>query len=193
MEVMKFEYGDTTVEFDFSVNNVMVNATQMAKIFPNKRMNDFLSNDDTKLFILECLKSGNSRYLNVEKEQDLVNSKQKSGTWMHRILALKFAAWLDPAFELWVYVTIDFIMFGHYREMEANFKESAKRRNRIAELTRKLQENEEYLELDLLQAEERRSGVVRGKKSREQITMFRDFFFSEDIKAAAVIPDASSD
>lgn len=25
------------------------------------------------------------------------------GTWMHEKLALKFASWLSPAFELWVY------------------------------------------------------------------------------------------
>jgi hypothetical protein len=192
MEIMKFEYGDTAVEFDFSATNVMVNATQMAKIY-DKNFKDFLRNDSTKSFIEECLKKENSPFLNVNSEDDLFVSKQKSGTWMHRVLALKFAAWLDPAFELWVYLTIDFILFGHYREMEANLKESAKRRNRIAELTRKLQENEEYLELDQLQAEERRAGVVRGKKNTQQITMFRDFFFSEDVKAAKVIPDASSD
>lgn len=103
------------------------------------------------------------------------------------------AAWLDPTFELWVYVTIDYILFGHYREMEINYKESAKRRNRIAELERKLMENEIYLEMEELQAQERRAGYVRGKKNREQITMFRDFFFNEDMKAAKEIPDASSD
>ena len=112
---------------------------------------------------------------------------------MHRILALKFAAWLDPSFELWVYVTIDFILFGHYRDMEANLKETARRRNRIAELERKLLENEDFLELEELQASERRAGYVRGKKNREQITMFRDFFFNEDMKAAKEIPDAASD
>ena len=35
---------------------------------------------------------------------------------MHRILALKFAAWLDPDFELWVYNTIDNILFGNYNK-----------------------------------------------------------------------------
>lgn len=192
MEILKFEYGETAVEFDFSQNNVMVNATQMAKIF-DKQVIAFLRNDDTKAFIQTCLKSENSHFLNVQAEEDLVTSKQKTGTWMHRVLALKFAAWLDPSFELWVYITIDFILFGHYREMEANLKESAKRRNRIAELEKKLLENEDYLELDELQAAERRAGIVRGKRNREQITMFRDFFFSEDMKSAKEIPDAASD
>ena len=37
---------------------------------------------------------------------------------MHRILALKFAAWLDPDFEVWIYSTIDKIIFGNYREIK---------------------------------------------------------------------------
>jgi len=43
--------------------------------------------------------------LNIESKEDLIISKQKSGTWMHRVLALNFAAWLEPAFDLWVYAT----------------------------------------------------------------------------------------
>jgi hypothetical protein len=34
---------------------------------------------------------------------------------MHRVLALKFAAWLDPKFELWTFTTIDKILNEYYR------------------------------------------------------------------------------
>jgi hypothetical protein len=95
----------------------MVNATQMAKVF-NKNVKDFIRNENTKTFIAECLKRENSPFLNIKNESDLIDSKQKSGTWMHRILALKFAAWLNPAFELWVYSTIDTLIMGHYKKME---------------------------------------------------------------------------
>ena len=50
---------------------------------------------------------------------------------MHRILALKFAAWLNPELELWVYETIDEILFGEYAELEAKIKENADRKARI--------------------------------------------------------------
>jgi len=117
MEVVKFVYNEKEVDFLPSGNDdLMVNATQMAKIF-GKQVVAFLRNDDTKNFISECLKSENSHFLRVKKESDLVDSKQKSGTWMHRILALKFAAWLDPKFELWVFSTIDQILLGHYRKL----------------------------------------------------------------------------
>jgi phosphatidylserine/phosphatidylglycerophosphate/cardiolipin synthase-like enzyme len=67
-EVCIFNGNEVSFSLD-KENNMMVNATEMAK-------------------------SGNSRFL----EEDLIVSKQKSGTWMHRILALKFAAWLNPEF-----------------------------------------------------------------------------------------------
>ena len=87
-------------------NGVMVNATEMAKIF-GKEVARFMENDSTKNFINSCLKTRNSSFLNVKNVEDLYTSKQKSGTFMHRILALKFAAWLDPDFEVWVYSTIE--------------------------------------------------------------------------------------
>lgn len=117
MEIVHFVYNEKEVDFLPGGNDdLMVNATQMAKIF-GKQVNEFTSNQNTQSFINECLKNGNSRFLGIKNESDLIDSRQKSGTWMHRVLALKFAAWLDPSFELWVYVTIDKILLGHYKEM----------------------------------------------------------------------------
>jgi hypothetical protein len=114
-ETINFLYNDQEIQFTTGgKNSVMVNATQMAKIY-GKQVNDFLSNNATQNFIDECLKNGNSRFLGIENKEDLISSKQKSGTFMHRILALKFAAWLNPEFELWVYFTIDKVLFDHYR------------------------------------------------------------------------------
>ncbi len=178
MELMKFEFNSQAVEFDPTGKNVMVNATQMGKIF-NKEIAHFMRNESTQAFVQECLKTANSQFLNVNSEEELITSKQKSGTWMHRILALKFAAWLDPAFELWVYITIDFLLFGHYQELEQSLKESARRRNRIAELILQLRDNEAFLELETLELTERQSSYRRGKKNRQQMEMFRDHFFNE--------------
>ena len=114
MSLQTFEFEGQQNEIDLNNKTVMVNATEMASVF-NKKVNEFMSNETTKNFISECLKSGNSRFISVEKEEDLYVSRQKSGTWMHRILALKFAAWLNPAFELWVYATIDELLFGSYK------------------------------------------------------------------------------
>ena len=48
---------------------------------------------------------------------------------MERSVALKFAAWLSPKFEVWVYKTIDEILFGEYIQVKA-----AKRRLQIENL-----------------------------------------------------------
>lgn len=172
-QILHYEFEQETIEFEIINGNVMVNATQMAKIF-NKQVNEFTSNFNTDLFIQECLKSGNSRFISVEKEEDLIISKQKSGTFMHRILALKFAAWLNPRFELWVYSTIDKILFDYYKRLEASLKQSAQRKDRMDELKAIMSDNELFLEYDRLQAEEKRAAAKRGKENRDQLEMFRE-------------------
>jgi hypothetical protein len=114
---------------------MMINATEMAKIF-DKQVNEFTSSDRTKAFIASCLKNGNSRFLgfNIEKEEDLVVSRQRNGTWMHRLLALKFAAWLNPDFEVWVYCTIEHLLFGRYIKLEQSYERTVSLQREIEEL-----------------------------------------------------------
>lgn len=123
MKVLDFIYNGTTISFEpTGSDNVMVNATEMGKVF-NETVEHFTRLDSTKKFIETCLKNPYMGYLNIENEEDLIVSRQKSGTWMHRILALKFAAWLDPAFELWVWMTVDSIILGHFKAVkEATFE-----------------------------------------------------------------------
>ncbi len=169
----KFSYQDQDVEFNLTEKNLMVNATEMGKIF-NKLPKDFLLNESTKAFIAAALKKGKSPFLQVEKEEDLVVSKQKSGTWMHRILALKFAAWLNPDFELWVYSTIDNILFGYYREIEEDMKMSAVRKTRIEELEKNLLDNPEFQMLESLKFEERQAINRRIKRNKNQMDIFKN-------------------
>jgi len=108
-KITKFEYQGTSISFEFEDGNKMINATQMAKPF-KKLVGSFLRTKTTKEYI-QLLES---RYA------DLHNDKSKSvlriiqggepelqGTWMDEKLALKFAAWLSPTFELWVYDRIE--------------------------------------------------------------------------------------
>lgn len=159
MEVTRFIYQDNPAqEVDFEPTgseNVMVNATQMAAIF-GKKVNHFMENDATKNFIKACLKRANKTGITVlsgiKNEEDLVNSRKKSGTWMHRILALKFAAWLDPDFEVWVFETIDKIINESFRiEREARLKKLSAKREMAAlkrEMLEQLPAAERYFELE---------------------------------------------
>nr|NQU91581.1 hypothetical protein [Bacteroidota bacterium] len=68
MQIIKFIYNEKEIEFEPSGNNnVMVNATQMAKVFGNE-VTFFRRNDDTKKFIDACLKIENSQFLGIEKK-----------------------------------------------------------------------------------------------------------------------------
>jgi len=89
--------------------NLMVNATDMAKIF-DRRPNDFLCLESTKRFIDAAYPPDFSNTTKNGKAdiQPIITIKGgdykeiKPGTWFHEDLAMKFAAWLSPHFEVWM-------------------------------------------------------------------------------------------
>ena len=168
----RFIFEDKEIDFEITGSDVMVNATQMAKIF-NKEVFQFTRIEGTKSFLESCLKPQNCGLLGVENEEDLIISVQKSGTWMHRVLAIKFAAWLDSDFEVWVYNAVDEILFGHYREMEDMLRRSAETRNRIDSLREELREDERFSELESLEVLDKQYQRVRSRKTTSQLELFR--------------------
>lgn len=106
MSLKRFLYKKAPITFEFNDGNKMVNATQMAKPF-GKPVGNFLRLKETKDYILLL----ESRYsdVNIGEPKEVLriikggNNKDIQGTWMDEKLALKFAAWLSPSFELWVY------------------------------------------------------------------------------------------
>lgn len=158
----KCYYKNSPIHFilDARTANIMVNATEMAKIF-NKRTDVFLKTDATKEYI-EVLKTlpkdeklwplfppfgGNNdenRLKNVQlfdlfppngvnnfdgevellQDNDIKYTSKRGGTMMHHLLAIEFAAWLDPSFKLFINIFIDYLLFGHYkRHWEASAKQ----------------------------------------------------------------------
>ena len=119
-------------EIHFLLQNegeVMVNATEMAKAF-GKRTDVFLKTDHVKAFLEVLNRPPNGGSLSSISEDQLIQRKGRSGVYFNRLLALKFAAWLDPEFEVWVFSQIDNILFGHYKKhWDAHAsQESAKQR-----------------------------------------------------------------
>ena len=80
-----------------------------------------------------------------------VNPGPTDTGWMDEKLALKFAAWLDVDFELWVYDTIDEIMFGEYRIHEAALQQTLKAEKEIEKLQVKLAENPDFQRIQALE------------------------------------------
>nr|WP_321028751.1 KilA-N domain-containing protein [Bacteroides nordii] len=152
METKICIFKENPITFVLDKNNgMMVNATEMAKPF-GKKVNEFMSNEGTKAFVNEALNNGNSRYLKLFSQSDLYYSSQNTGTWMHRVLAIKFAAWLNPAFEIWVYSTIERILFGKHAQREESLERSLKFQNESKQLKDKADKTGEdftrYLELE---------------------------------------------
>lgn len=177
MEALQsLNYEGHEIEFNLSSTALMVNATEMAKVF-GKRVDVFLKSDHAKAFIeaLEFTPNGvNSEQLPREK---IITRNHRNGTWMHPYLALKFAAWLDPKFEVWVYFTINKVLFGHYQSMAESLRHSALRINRIEELENRLTANiPDYQELVKLKFEERQANNRRAKENRNQLELFKQTF-----------------
>lgn len=108
MEIKKYE--NSLIAFDF--DNEMVCATDILKSFPGKKINNFLRQSDTKAFIEVLRKkfSETPKSASLENQILIVNKggdSDRQGTWMCKLLAYKFAAWLDPEFEYFVYSIFD--------------------------------------------------------------------------------------
>lgn len=177
MEALQIlNYEGHEIEFNMSNTSMMINATEMAKVF-GKRVAHFLKSDHAQAFI-EALKfTPNGVNLESLPDDQIIKTKGRSGTWMHPYLALKFAAWLNPRFEVWVFFTINKVLFGHYQSMAESLRHSALRINRIEELENRLTANiPDYQELVQLKFEERQANNRRAKENKNQLELFKQNF-----------------
>jgi len=175
--IQLFKYDNQDIEFDLTQNDVFVNATEMAVAFGERTAN-FLRAKETKAFIKELEKrqvQGSDSSLENQKQKviSVVHGGRNNGTWMHRKLALKFAAWLHPAFEVWVYSVIDNLLYSAYKEMQLSIKESAERRSRMDEIRQQLRVQDIFRELERLDLEERQASYRRGKEIKKQLDLFK--------------------
>jgi len=184
MEIIKFVYNEKEVDFLPGGNeNVMVNATQMAKIF-EKDVRIFLKSDHAQAFIEALLmtpygdnksdlSATNGKNKFKYSKDEIIKTNKKGGTWMHRILTLKFAAWLDPYFEVWVFHTIDKIILGHLKEirdatMEKMDAEKARDKMQAELLQKYPDEFSAYLEIEgkLTAAHKKRIAAIKASSSQ---------------------------
>jgi len=112
-EIKIYQYQNNDVTFQLDNGDVMVNLTEMAKPF-GKEPHSFLRTKPTRRFI-EALKETTPNICGVTT----VNGGTNPGTWAHQKLALKFAGWLDPRFELWVYDRIEELLKSGYTKLDS--------------------------------------------------------------------------
>lgn len=154
-QILEFLYQET--EIHFLVNpkekNVMVNATEMAKIF-GKRVEDFTRLNGTENFITSVINLKNSKNKHAHLREyftrdNMIVTSKRGGTLMHRQLAIKFAGWLDSDFEAWVNSIVDELLFSKNENVAKAFEEE---NNLLVERKRIIEEaiaknNKQVLEL----------------------------------------------
>lgn len=131
-KIKEFTFGGQPIHFQKENTDIMINAAEMARQF-GKSPKDFLITTQTREFIKELSQKENSP---IEKIYTVIKGGKYPGTWMHRKLALKFAGWLSPKFELWVYDVIEKILFGEAEVLRSNNDELRIITNRINEIDR---------------------------------------------------------
>jgi hypothetical protein len=184
MRTDKFVFEGKAISFSIDrENNMMINATEMAKIF-GAQVNEFISNDNTKKFVTVLCQNGNSRFENEfmsdGKFVKVIIGGRNPGTWMDRRVALKFAAWLDPFFEVWVYSTIEELLFGRHLRREQSFERTLELQKEKEDLALKPNKTGDdfnrYLDI---QRELKKEVALRKSWTNENITQLKLSFDDE--------------
>jgi phage antirepressor YoqD-like protein len=140
--LVNYQYEGNNITFQTGNGDVMVNLTEMAKPF-EKRPYDFLVLDQTKEFIAVLEEKTVTGIPVTEIKQGGTNQ----GTWAHQKLALKFAAWLNPRFELWVYDRIEELLRHGFTATPATLEEMIANPELVIGLATKLREERQLKEL----------------------------------------------
>lgn len=174
MSNLVFNYKDQNpVHFEEQNNDILVNATEMAKVF-GKKTELFLKSENTKAFIGVLIRQPNGGRIKNLERKDIIQNRGRNGVYFHRLLAIKFAAWLSPEFEVWVFSTIESVLFGELGRFNTSLKESAQRKLKMDALTEKLNTVPEYLELQQLKQDEKAAKWNRKLLLEKQLEKFTD-------------------
>jgi hypothetical protein len=172
-KALEFIYQDTEIHFLFGrEKNVMVNATEMAKAF-GKRTKDFLANQSTKDYIFEVEQTLKS----VHSDLKIIDNRGHMGIYFERRLALKFATWLDVKFEVWIFDTLDNLLFGSQKVIGGKISEAELKKQQIADLIKKVRESGDQTAISLLDNLEELKVIEKEKK--KAMTQFSNQFKME--------------
>lgn len=170
-----FSYNGNDVLFD-TKDDVMVNATQLAKIY-GKRPNDYLSLPATN----QLIKAITRKY--GISENQLVTSKAGSsqnggGTWMHRLIVVDFCQWLDIDLKLWCTEKLDELMRYGMTATQPTLEQMINNPDLVISLATQLKNERE--EKARIEAESKRKDEVIAKQ--EPLASFAKTAFATDDK-----------
>lgn len=161
-----FSYNGNEVLFDIK-DDVMVNATQLAKIY-GKRPNDYLSLPATNQLI-----NAITRKYGIAENQ-LVRTERGGiapGTWMHRLIVVDFCQWLDIDLKLWCTEKLDELMRYGMTATQPTLEQMINNPDLVISLANQLKQ--ERKEKERLQAENSQKQIIIERKD-EEISMKDD-------------------
>lgn len=97
MNTQVYSYNGNDVSFHSGSNNILINATEMARPF-NKTPKDYLRTQSSQDFINALSKRQNCPLADLVQ---VIKGGNNAGTWLHEDIALDFAQWLNIDFKLW--------------------------------------------------------------------------------------------
>ena len=162
--IIKFEYKNNEVAFEKG-NDVMVNATMMAKPF-GKQPIDWLKTEQAKEFIATYSKLRNISLADLQK---VTRGGNNPGTWLHKGIALEFARYLSPEFAIWTNDRLEeLITKGHteINRVPTKFSEALRLAAEQAEIIEKQKE--------LIAIQTPKAEYYDSFMERESLTCFRD-------------------
>ena len=109
------------------------NSTELLKSWntinsSNKELKDYLSNKATQEFIKALCEEEN---LNGEKSPYLATRGKNGGTWMHPLLFIDFAMWLNPTFKVKVLKFVSDQMLSYRNENGEAYKHLASAMSKV--------------------------------------------------------------
>lgn len=162
--IIKFEYKNNEVAFEKG-NNVMINATMMAKPF-GKQPIDWLKTEQAKEFIATYSKLRNISLADLQK---VTRGGNNPGTWLHKGIALEFARYLSPEFAIWTNDRLEELMTKGHTEINrvpTKFSEALRLAAEQAEI---IEKQNELIAIQAPKVEYYDSFIERGNA-----TCFRD-------------------
>ena len=183
MKLIQLIYQNQPIDFYASTEeSVMVNATQMSEVF-NKRIDVFLKTEHAKKFIEVLEKHLSDNIIQPPNggriTPKVLENRGRNGMFFDKRLALKFASWLDPEFEVWVYSKIDDLILGAYREHKLATIEKIKAKEELEKKRLELIErNPELNEFFEIENKVSAAGKQQTKAIRDSIKEIQMQFFA---------------
>lgn len=159
-----FSYNGNEVLFDIK-DDVMVNATQLAKIY-GKRPNDYLSLPATNQLI-----NAITRKYGISENQLVISKAGSShnggGTWMHRLIVVDFCQWLDIDLKLWCTEKLDELMRYGMTATQPTLEQMINNPDLVISLATQLKserEEKQRLALEVQKKEQEKQSIIEETK-----------------------------